>query len=516
MLWQADGIDPAPEPDHDTGCVFPGYDIAVFVSGDATDAEINKLGERLKADERIASIEFLTAKEAQAAFRAENPDDEGPVTNGQMAQYRVALKPDVDQHANVARELADLGDGAFRPALTCSPEEPDSTFARYFFETGSRDASASGVLEVNSQEGTLCYEATVENVMASHLLRNTGVTAGGRRFERMIAATFFEPGVGPTPSAAGNVSMCLRGEELGEMEDELQVLIDHPEDFRVDVHRGPNDDPGLVAQLLSEPVADQGLSLSAYLFRTGADIQVEFVPPEDHAWGADNALYKRVGGDFERVATLLGGPGDPRLQTRWPEDDFGITGLGNNGTGFWTWRVPGRLEPGEYELRKDSIADGPGHYKDRTTTWKARFWITRSAYRTGEQKKTRDACPYVEARPSYLPWLEQDEDLPEPRREIQNGTSYVLWSTKANNPSRQRSVVLRRNAEARGGRGEPVTVRLEGAPGFYYDGPMGQAAVLWQTGSGRCSLITLSVSLPGADRAELRRETLRVADSLEN
>ena len=128
------------------------------------------------------------------------------------------------------------------------------SFARYFFETGSRDASASGVLEVNSHERTLCYEATTENIQASHLLRNTGVVAGGRRFERMIVVTFFDPEVrqqrAELPSGG---RICFDEEELGELEGGLQVLIDHPEDFRVDFHRGPNDDPGLVAELQAEP-----------------------------------------------------------------------------------------------------------------------------------------------------------------------------------------------------------------------------------------------------------------------
>lgn len=76
-------------------------------------------------------------------------------------------------------------------------------------------------------------------------------------------------------------------------------------------------------------------------------------------------------------------------------------------------------------------------------------------------------------------------------------------------------MVLRRNSEARGGQGEPVAVELEGAEGFYHGGPGSQGAVLWETGSGSCGLITLAVSLPGADHAELRTQTLKIAESLE-
>lgn len=142
--------------------------------------------------------------------------------------------------------------------------DADKVFARYFFETGSRDASASGVLEVNSQEGTLCYEATTENVQASHLLRNAGVVAGGRRFERRIVVTFFDPDDreqgAELPSGA---PICFQDEQLGELEGDLQVLIDDPEDFRVDFHRGPNDDPGLVAGLQVSP--DKGRRADYYI-----------------------------------------------------------------------------------------------------------------------------------------------------------------------------------------------------------------------------------------------------------
>ena len=130
------------------------------------------------------------------------------------------------------------------------PDGADTTSARDFFAAGSRDASAAGVLEINSEQGTLCYQATTENIKASHLLRNTGVVAGGRRFERMIVVTFFDRGDRERGKELSSGSpLCLQEEQLGELEGELQVLIDHPEDFRVDFHRGPNDDPGLIAEL---------------------------------------------------------------------------------------------------------------------------------------------------------------------------------------------------------------------------------------------------------------------------
>lgn len=129
---------------------------------------------------------------------------------------------------------------------------------------------------------------------------------------------------------------------------------------------------------------------------------------------------------------------------------------------------------------------------------------------------TETACPYVEASPSYLPWLDEGEEVPEPRRAVDRGTSYVAWTSGPSDPARQRSVILRWNSEPLGGKGEPVSVRLEGADGYYYDGPGPQAAVLWKTDAETCNLITLTVSLPEAGRRELRQEILKVAESLES
>ena len=134
---------------------------------------------------------------------------------------------------------------------------------------------------------------------------------------------------------------------------------------------------------------------------------------------------------------------------------------------------------------------------------------------TASVSTDRTACAYVEARPTYLPWLEADEEVPEPQRDVANGTSYVAWTSGRGGPS-QSSVILRRSSEPRGGRGEPVSVRLEGARGYYYAAPDSSAGVLWKTDAESCKLITLALSLPGAGRAELRAEILKVVESLES
>jgi hypothetical protein len=91
-----------------------------------------------------------------------------------------------------------------------------------------------------------------------------------------------------------------------------------------------------------------------------------------------------------------------------------------------------------------------------------------------------------------------------------------MWTAEGSEGPEQKSLVLRRNSEPLGGTGEPVSVELEGAPGYYYDGPGAQGAVLWKTESKTCDLITLTLSLPGANGAELREELLEVVESLES
>lgn len=130
------------------------------------------------------------------------------------------------------------------------------------------------------------------------------------------------------------------------------------------------------------------------------------------------------------------------------------------------------------------------------------------------ERATETACPYVEARPAYLPWLDEGEEVPEPRRDVDHGTSHLAWSS-GDGARSQAHVILRRNSEPRGGKGEPVSVKLEGADGYYYAAPGSDAAVLWKTGAGSCNLITLALSLPGSDRAELRDEILKIVGSLE-
>lgn len=127
--------------------------------------------------------------------------------------------------------------------------EPGRTFARYFFEVSEGDASASGVLEVNSAEPSLCLNLGYDNVLASHLLIDDVDHPRGRS----IIFTFFDPNGSDGDEDTPFSEKCFRGDRLEEIESELQQLVEEPETFAIDFHRGPDDEPGLVAELGTSP-----------------------------------------------------------------------------------------------------------------------------------------------------------------------------------------------------------------------------------------------------------------------
>ena len=272
LVGGRDGTEPTLSPAETSGCVPVGYDLSVFVPDGASEAEILELGEALEAHDAVLRAEFVTAEEAEQEFRAANPDHEGPLSSTQRVdQYRLDLRPGIQTRDGgpLMRELANMGEGATAPALECPQEEADTTFARYFFEAAVEDISVSGVVEVNSLEGTFCLEGTLsDNIVAAHLIDQHESDAP--------LITFLDPNEQPqgafTPGPGAN---CIRTDDL----DLLQLIVDDVERFAVDFHRGPNDNPGLIAQLQRSP-APQWTSLSQPPIRTGGyifnDITMKF------------------------------------------------------------------------------------------------------------------------------------------------------------------------------------------------------------------------------------------------
>ena len=156
--------------------------------------------------------------------------------------------------------IALLGGIAGGMALTRAERETDIApgpaterrSVRYFFEVDQGDASASGTLEVEVDRPSLCLTVQTRDIMASHLLFDDPSVPGIRPWS--IAFTFFEPDRGEggaTLPASG--THCVEDAQLESLGDDglLADLVDEPERFRVDFHRGPNDEPGLLAELMT-------------------------------------------------------------------------------------------------------------------------------------------------------------------------------------------------------------------------------------------------------------------------
>lgn len=186
-----------------------------------------------------------------------------------------------------------LGDrGGIKPAPV--PTSPYSTYARYFFEVADGDASANGVVEVNSAEPSLCLTLAHDNIKASHLLVEDPDHPRGRS----IIFTFFDPSRSEGEEGVPFSEKCFRGDELHELESELPRLIYEQEAFAIDFHRGPKDEPGLVAELSEEPSHE---------------------PPDKSAGPLrfrDVEVYRHSGRTFRAVAgfTSWEGDGEPTTQ----------------------------------------------------------------------------------------------------------------------------------------------------------------------------------------------------------
>lgn len=314
LLGDRGGINPAPGPQETDGCVSVGYDLAVFVPGGATEEEVSELGVQLRAHEAVAGVDFVTAEEAEREFRAENPDYDGPLaTTEKVDQYRLDLMSGVDPRSGgpIMKELANMGGrGASAPALECPPKEPQEKFARYFFEVAKSDESATGVMEVDWEEKSICLEADASpGIVASHLLDQRPDLPKGTQGEGpdpVVVVTFFELGesFGSFPSEA----ICLRDQEP----DILRELLDDHERFAIDFHRGPEDEPGLVAELVPRDakVRDGGKG----------GLEIELVAPESVAGGQQFDLLYRISDDEGKIRGVLIDWGDDRTWGGLPTD----------------------------------------------------------------------------------------------------------------------------------------------------------------------------------------------------
>ena len=123
--------------------------------------------------------------------------------------------------------------------------------------------------------------------------------------------------------------------------------------------------------------ASQVLTLSETEVTPGQEIEVAFDPPPEHeVWGVGGELWQERGGRWKRIAWTWGWAGKPRMSTYWPDSNLKASpAIGFGGSESWQWKVPPRLEPGNYELRKEWLPEAPAAPNRPRVTERAPFTV---------------------------------------------------------------------------------------------------------------------------------------------
>ena len=130
----------------------------------------------------------------------------------------------------------------------------------------------------------------------------------------------------------------------------------------------------------SEPTSptSEVLTLSDSEVAPGQTIEVSFDPPPDHdVWGVAGELWQERDGDWKRIAWTSGWVDKRKMSTYWPTGETAaFPDIGFQGSASWRWKVPARLEPGNYELRKEWLPKAPASPDRPVTTERAPFTVT--------------------------------------------------------------------------------------------------------------------------------------------
>jgi hypothetical protein len=134
------------------------------------------------------------------------------------------------------------------------------------------------------------------------------------------------------------------------------------------------------------------------------------------------------------------------------------------------------------------------------------------------------ACPYPSVRPTYLPWVEPGEEIPEPDAHSavgDEGVSYAFltWTDppEAMGHFRYKVSLVRTGQYNLGAPGSPVDVSIEGSdPGELYDGKQaGEASIYWVIPNvTACSTVAIWFSAPDITWKQARAEVRKIAESL--
>ena len=122
-----------------------------------------------------------------------------------------------------------------------------------------------------------------------------------------------------------------------------------------------------------ERIDCDGLCISDATVTVGQEVTVTFAPPKKQTWGVEAEL--RPAGKA-RIGWLYSHSRDGRLKTVWPKPNLGFELIGLFGHAEWSWIIPDRLQPGAYEISKESIRGGTAPIDERIETWTVKFEVT--------------------------------------------------------------------------------------------------------------------------------------------
>lgn len=148
----------------------------------------------------------------------------------------------------------------------------------------------------------------------------------------------------------------------------------HPTSIDIDYDEDAIDDEACyVISDYRELLDCKGLCISDRTVSVGQQVTIAFAPPKHQIWGV-SAELRPLG--KKRIGWLYAHSRDGRLKTVWPRPNLGFELIGIYGDASWTWTIPLRLEPGVYEISKQSTRNGPAPVEERIETWTASFKVT--------------------------------------------------------------------------------------------------------------------------------------------
>ncbi len=143
----------------------------------------------------------------------------------------------------------------------------------------------------------------------------------------------------------------------------------------------------------------------------------------------------------------------------------------------------------------------------------------RGAIATSPRPSDSDSarCTPVEHRPTYLPWIEEGEQVPPPQEsyDAEIDRAQLSWSNSDPNP-RVAGVGLTRYPHIPAGNfGEPANVSLAGTEGrLHSEDEGGLISIFWDVESDECNFVELILHAPGLSDKDAIDELKRIATSL--